>query len=60
MDPYILVKGNVTIVGRNVTQTKCTITPYASFTKCIKNIDGTTINDAENLDLDMPMYNLLF
>ena len=28
-------------------------------TKCITKIDGTTIDDAENLDLVMPMYNLL-
>ena len=24
---------------------------------CITKIDGTTIDDAENLDLVMPMYN---
>ena len=26
---------------------------------CITTIDGTTIDDAEDLDLVMPMYNLL-
>ena len=31
----------------------------APFTKCITKIDGTTIDDAENLDLVMPMYNLI-
>ena len=31
----------------------------APFTKCIIKIDGTTIHDAEDLDLVMPMYNLI-
>ena len=30
----------------------------APFTKCITKIDRTTIDDAEDLDLVMPMYNL--
>ena len=30
-----------------------------SFTKCITKIDETTINDAEHLDLVMPMYDLI-
>ena len=29
------------------------------FTKCITKIDGTTIDDAEDLDVVMPVYNLL-
>ena len=31
----------------------------APFTKCTTKIDGTTIDDAENLDLVMSMYNLI-
>ena len=31
----------------------------ATFTKCICKIDGTTIDDAEDLDLVMPVYNLI-
>ena len=31
----------------------------APFTKFITKIDGTTIDDAEDLDLVMPMYNLI-
>ena len=31
----------------------------APFTKCITEIDGTTVDDAEGLDLVLPMYNLL-
>ena len=30
---------------------------YEQFIKCIAKIDGTTIDDAEDLDLVMPMYN---
>ena len=31
----------------------------APFTKCITKIDGTTIHDAEELFLVIPMYNLI-
>ena len=31
----------------------------APFTICITKIDGTTIDDAEDWDLDMPMYNFI-
>ena len=31
----------------------------APFTKCITKIDETTIDDAEDLDSVMPMYNLI-
>ena len=31
----------------------------APFTKCITKINGITIDDAENLDLVIPMYNLM-
>ena len=31
----------------------------APFTKCIPKINGTTIDDAEDLDLFIPMYNLI-
>ena len=31
----------------------------APFTKCITKIDGTTIDDAEDLDFVMSMYNLI-
>ena len=31
----------------------------APFIKCITKIDGTTLDDAENLDLVIPMYSLL-
>ena len=30
-----------------------------SFNKCITRIDGTAIDDSEDLDLTIPMYNLI-
>ena len=51
------MRGNATTLTGLVTQVA--FTNYALFTKCIKEIDGTTINDAEDLDLVLPVYNLL-
>ena len=56
-DAYTLVRGNTTITGHQVTQVA--FENCAPFTKCITKIDGTTIDDAENLDLVMSMYNLI-
>ena len=57
-DPYILVKGNiVTTAHRN--QTPVAFKNCAPFIKCITNLDGTTEDDAEDLDLVIPMYNLI-
>ena len=57
-DAYILVRDiNISIVGDNGTQLafiNCT-----PFIKCIKQTDGTTIDDAGDLNFVMPMYNLL-
>ena len=54
---YILVRGNITIIGHQVTQVA--FKNCASFTKCITKTDGTTIGDTEGLDLVMRMYNLV-
>ena len=54
---YILVRGNITIIGHQTTAE-----PFKNcgpFTKCSTKIDGTTIDDAEDLDLAMPVYNLI-
>ena len=32
---------------------------WVPFTWCITKVDGATIDDAENLDLVMPMYSLI-
>ena len=56
-DAYILLRGNITIIGHQVTQVA--FKNCALFTKCVTKITGTTIDDAEDLDLVMPMYNLI-
>ena len=56
-DPYILVRGNITIIAATITQVS--FKNRAAFTKCFTKIDGTVIDDAEGLDLVMPMYNFL-
>ena len=57
-DAYILVRGDITIIGRNLA-TEVAFKNCAPFIKCITKNDGTTIDDAKDLDLVMPMYNLL-
>ena len=50
-------KSDITVVAgpsTQVTFTNCTL-----FTKCITNVEGITIDDAEDLDLVMPVYNLI-
>ena len=47
----------ITTIEHQVTQVALKNCP--PFVKCITKIDGTTINDAEDLDLAMPMYNLM-
>ena len=56
-DTFILLKGNIRIAGNiaaRVAFKKC-----APFSKCITKFDGTTVDDTEDLDLVIPMYNLL-
>ena len=54
---YILVKGDITVKAAPVTQEAFKY--CAPFTKFITKIDGKTIDHDENLDLVMPMYNLI-
>ena len=44
---------NISIIGRNIANN------YAPFTKCITKIDETIIDNAEDLDLVISMYNLV-
>ena len=67
-DSYILVKGTITITGagdnagerqaderdKGVTFKNC-----APFTKCISRINNTDIDNAQDIDIAMPMYNLI-
>ena len=56
-DTYILVRGDITVTVVHATQVA--FKNCASFTKYITKTDGTIIDDDEDLDLVMPMYNLL-
>ena len=49
-DAYILEKGDITIIGRNLA-TEVAFKSFAPFTKCITKINETAINDAEDLNL---------
>ena len=67
-DAYILVKGTITITGagnddaakrldernKGVIFKNC-----APFTKCISRINNTDIDTAQDIDIVMPMYNLI-
>ena len=56
-DAQILVTVYLTV--RAAPGTQITFKNCVPFTKCITKIDKTTIDDAENFDLVMPMYNLI-
>ena len=56
-DAYVLVRGNISIMIHQSTQ--AAFKSCAPFTKCITKINGTTTDDAENLDLVISMYNLM-
>ena len=56
-DAYILVTGNITVTGGDA-NTKVAFKNCAPFTKCITEINETFTNDAEHINVAMPMYNL--
>ena len=55
-DAYILVRSDIVTTAHN-NPTFVAFKNCAPFIKCITKIDGTTIDDAE--DLVMPMYNVI-
>ena len=56
-DVYILVNGDITVIAAPATQVS--FKNCAPFTKCVTKIDGIAVDDAEDLDLIMLMYNLI-
>ena len=67
-DAYILVNGTITITGaRDDTAARqaderdkgVTFKNCAPFTKCINRINNTEIDNAKDIDIVMPMYNLI-
>ena len=61
-DAYIDVKGRTSVTGNNVVNRrnkKLNFKNNARFRSCISKINNTFIYNAENLDIVMPMYNLI-
>ena len=61
-DAYILVKGTITVTGnypRDRQNRPLILKNNAPFISCISKINNELIEDAEDLDIVMPMYNLL-
>ena len=61
-DGYILVKGTITVAGNNQRDRQnrpLILKNNVPFISCITRINGELIEDADDLDIVMPMYNLL-
>ena len=67
-DAYILVKGRITITGAGTYAAArqaderdkgVAFKNYAPFTNCIREINNTQIDNAKDIDIIMPMYNLI-
>ena len=65
-DPYILIKGAISAnntavaaVAANNTNKKVIFKNCAPFTNCISEINNTQIDNAKDIDIAMPMYNLI-
>ena len=61
-DAYIVVKGEVTVTGGNNSSRKYRPLAFknnAPFTNCILKISNVLMDNAEDLDIVMPMYNLV-
>ena len=65
-DVYILVKGTITVANTaaagaaaNNSNKKVIFKNRAPFTSCIKRINNTQIDDAQYIDVVMPLYNLI-
>ena len=61
-DAYILVEGTITVAGNNLRDRRnrpLVLKNNAPFVSCITRINGELIEDADDLDIVMPMYNLL-
>ena len=61
-DAYIVVKGIITVEGANNRDKKNRPSAFknnAPIISCISKINGVLIENAEDLDIVMPIYNLL-
>ena len=57
-DAYILATGNITTTGGDA-NTRVAFKNCAPFTKCITHINDEPVDNADNLDIIMPLYNLI-
>ena len=57
-DAYILVTGNVNVTGGDA-NTKVAFKNCAPFRKCRTEINETFIDDAQHINIAMPMYSLI-
>ena len=65
-DAYILVKGNITVnntaadgAAANNTDKKVIFKNCAPFTSCVSKINNAQIDNAQYIDIVMPVYNLI-
>ena len=61
-DAYIVVRGDITVEGNdnaNKRNKNIVFKNNAPFINCITKINDIKIDNAEDLDVVMPMYNLL-
>ena len=65
-DAYILVKGTITVddtsaagAAANNTNKKVIFKNCAPFTNCISEINNTQVDNAKDIDIVMPVYNLI-
>ena len=57
-DAYILVTGYITATGGDA-NTKVAFKNCAPFTKCVTHMNDEHVDNADNLDIVTPMYNLI-
>ena len=65
-DAYILVKGTITVpntaagdADANIVGKKVIFKNCAPFINCISEINNTQVDNAKDIDIVMPMYNLI-
>ena len=57
-DAYILVTGDITVTG-GIENAEVAFKNWASFTRCVTQINDEHINTAANVDIIIPIYNLI-
>ena len=65
-DAYILIKGNISVnntaaesAAANNINKKVIFKNRAPFTDCISKTNNTEVDNAKDIDIVMPMYNLI-